>query len=348
MAKRKRKKDKKKSRAWKKRRSFLTKIINSFIAVVSISALILFIVVFISKISKVDKTVFSNVLGKIFTGFKVEDVLERGELSEVEVSGDFLPFDLVGNELLFKICLISDIHEDEENLKKVLEKSGNLNCERLFILGDLTNYGDTDSLKKIRDVLNTSGIEYYAIPGDHDIADSLSPVNFNEVFGINYHIMEYSGVTFLLIDNSANYTEIGSIQMSWFEKNIGSADFVVMAQPLLTEGLNPPFSSTYMGSMINPPEDYKLKEKQEYVRKQRDFLLDLIRDNDNIKAIIAGDHHRSSKLDDPIRLSLKHYVVGATTGTVNDYPQTVIQSSRFSVLSVYDDGKYSIEDVLVD
>jgi hypothetical protein len=348
MPKRKRKEDKKKTKKKYKRRSIFFKILNSFIAVVSISALILFVVMLVGRISELDKSTINGVLSKIFTNIDSQDLLEEGGLASDRVVGSYLDFDPIGNELLFKICIVSDIHQDEENLKKALEKIKESGCEKLFVLGDLTNYGDIEYLKNIRDVLNTSGIEYYALPGDHDIADSLSPENFNEVFGINYHIMEYKGIGFLLIDNSANYTEIGNIQMSWVEENINEVDFVVVAQPLFTEGLKPPFDVTYMGSLLNPPEDDSLRKKQEFVKEQGQFLLDIIRKNNNIKAIIAGDHHRSSELEDPVRKDLYHYVVGAVTSSVNDFPQSAIQSSRFSILSIYDEGKYTIEDVLID
>lgn len=348
MSKKKKKEDKIKIRRRKRTRSVLSGIFNSFIAVVSISALILFIIVLIGKMSEVDKSAFNNVSSKLFTNFNKNEVGGDGNLI-VDPDVPIIYFDRDGNnELLFKICIMSDIHNDKENLAKSIIMIKETGCEKLFVLGDLTDYGDVESLKDIRSILDSSGIEYYAIPGDHDIADSLSAENFNKVFGIDYHIMEYEGVVFLLIDNSANFTEIGNIQMSWIEDNIGNADFVVMSQPLFTEGLNPPFSSTYMGSMPSAPESDDIREKQQYVKEQRDFLLDLIRKNDNVRATIAGDHHRSSDLSDPVRSELFHYVVGAVTSTVNDFPQTAIQSSRFSVLSFYKGGSYDLEDILLD
>jgi hypothetical protein len=348
MSRRKKRADKKNTNKRRRKNSFIFKIINSFIAVVAISALILFVVVFIGRISEFDNKTFNNVLSKLFTNFRSDVVLDEGDLINYGPDDNLLPFDVSNNELIFKICIFSDIHEDVENLNKAFKKASGIGCEKLFILGDLTNYGDTDSLKLIREVFDTFGVEYYAIPGDHDIADSLSTENFNMVFGVNYHMLEYKGVGFLLIDNSANFTEIGSIQMSWGDKNIGSVDFVVLSQPLFTEGSNPPFNSTYMGSMLNSPEDDEMREKQGYVRKQGELLLDMIRKNKNIRAIIAGDHHRSSKIDDSVRSDLTHYVVGAITSTFNDYPQAAVQTSRFSVLSLYEEKKYVIEDVLVD
>jgi len=160
--------------------------------------------------------------------------------------------------------------------------------------------------------------------------------------------MEYEGVRFMLIDNSPNFTEISKTQMTWIQNNVGNVDFIVISQPLFTQGLNPPFDVTYMGSMLNTPQDDDIKEKQQLVKNQGQELLDLIRKNKQIKAIFAGEHHRSSKIEDSDRGGLFHYVVGAVTGTVNDLPQSAIQTSRFSVISIYEGKEYSVEDVLID
>jgi len=339
---------KKSSKRSYKKRTFFSKFFNSIVAVVTISALILSIIILISKISELDITGINSIMSKIFTNFDVEKIKDIRMPTDDSVVGEFLPSKPNDSELLFKTCILSDIHQDEEYLTKAFEKIANIDCRNIFILGDISNYGDVESLKHIREVFNSFGVEFYALPGDHDIAQSLSPDNFNTVFGLNYHIVEYEGVGFLLLDNSANYTTIPKNLISWLESNIGNVDFVLLSQPLFTEGLKPPFSSTYMGSMLSTPESDDMREKQENVKKQRDFLLDLIRKNDNVRAIIAGDHHRSSKLEDSVRSGLTHYVVGAVTGTVNDFPQTAIQSSRFSVLSLYSGGDYIVEDVLID
>jgi len=339
---------KKVSKSSYRKRSFLFKFFSSLVAVVSISALILLITVIISEISNPDKSIKNGIMSKFFTRYssfdnsasKVSNIIES-------VGGELAPV-INKSELLFKICVFSDIHEDEENLKKSMGKISEIGCEKIFVIGDVTNYGDVNSLKKIRNILEGYGIDYYAIPGDHDIAESMSVENFNSVFGINYHILEHKGVWFMMIDNSPNFTEIGDSQMNWIERNIGKADFVVLSQPLYVEGLNPPFNSTYMGSMLAVPESDDMKEKQAKVREQGEFLLDMIRKNTSIKATIAGEHHRSSKIEDSVRLGLVHHVLGAVTSTVNDFPQTAIQTSRFSVLSVYKDGNYMLDDVLID
>ncbi len=332
----------------KKKPSVFSKIFSSIIAIVSISALILFIAVVIGEISDIDRSSFSGVTSKFFTSFNVDKVLEGEVPTDEKISSDY-SFSLFDKKkLLFKICLISDIHQDKNNLFKALEKVKSSGCRNIFVIGDLTNYGDVPTLKEVRNILNEAGVDYYAIPGDHDLAQSVSVENFNSVFGINYHLMEYSEVGFLIIDNSPNFTPISKIQMSWIESNIEKVDFVVLSQPLFTEGLNSPFNGIFMGSMMNVPESDEMKKKQVAVKDQGEYLLDLIRKSENVKAIFAGEHHRSSKLGDSVRSDLTHYVIGAVTSTVNELPQSAIQTPRFSVLSIYENGDYFIEDILID
>jgi len=336
------------TRKYARKKPAILKIFNSILAVVVISALLLGIIIIISKISSTDNITKSGKMSKKFTLFssKIQNSEnnEIGEVNQEEISGS----DFINKSALFRICIISDIHQDLENLKKTGEKIKTSGCDKMFIIGDLTNYGDVESLKNVRDIVNTFGIEYYAIPGDHDIADSLDSDNFNKVFGINYHVMEYEGVRFMLIDNSPNFTEISKTQMTWIQNNVGNVDFIVISQPLFTQGLNPPFDVTYMGSMLNTPQDDDIKEKQQLVKDQGQELLDLIRKNKQIKAIFAGEHHRSSKIEDSERGGLFHYVIGAVTSIVNDLPQSAIQTSRFSVISIYEGKEYSVEDVLID
>jgi len=344
---RKKRKNKKKKKGGKFG-SIFGRFFKSIIAVVLISTLILGIFLFVKEISSVDSQGLNGLMSTLFT--KIDTNSEKAEkMKGVVVSGErVLLKNDINEKILFKICLISDIHQDKENLLKALEKVKASECRSIIVIGDLTNYGDIPSLKEIRSILDDAGIDYYAVPGDHDLAESVSVENFNAVFGINYYLMEYADTSFLIVDNSPNFTNISSVQMSWIENNIDKVDFVVLSQPVFTEGLNPPFNNIFMGSTATPPEDSGMIKLQLEVKENGKYLLDLIRKSENVKAVFAGEHHRSSELVDPERSGLTHYVIGAVTGTVNDFPQTAIQTSRFSVLSIYESGGYSIEDILID
>jgi hypothetical protein len=250
--------------------------------------------------------------------------------------------------LLFNVAVMSDIHEDTQNLEKALNLAKNKGVKKVFILGDITNYGDVINLNKVKSVLDKSGLEYFVLPGDHDLAQSVSTANFTKVFGIENQVVTVEGFKFLLFDNSFNFTKIGVPQISWLQNNIIGTDFVLLAQPLYTKELTPFFEKIYMGSSSTDPETEALKLKQEEVRDQGVSLLNLIRSENNVKAIFAGEHHKSSKLVDSNRSSLEHYVVGAVSSTINEYPQNIIQTPRFSLLSVFKDRTYQVEDIMLN
>ena len=84
------------------------------------------------------------------------------------------------------------------------------------------------------------------------------------------------------------------------------------------------------------------------MRSEGEILLFLVKDPPDVKALIAGDHHKSSSLVDPKTSRLMCDVVGAITSSLNEYPQKALQSSRFSVLSVYQDGSYGLSDIVLD
>ncbi|NMB91958.1 hypothetical protein GYA37_03900 [candidate division WWE3 bacterium] len=358
-----------------KRNKLLPRFLRSLTAVVLLSSLILGISLLIRGISSVSserKSLSSVLIWDVFETFglteknisqlnvqrllenhigksKTNSISEYDSSSLNEIDNSLSLSSSNNKEALFKVCIISDIHQDTTNLSKSLEKVLENECMLLFVIGDVTNYGDITTLSSIKAVLDNSGIkDYYVIPGDHDLAQSVGLDNFEEVFGSYYHFVEFADVRFLLMDNSANYTPINKKQISWMEKNIENTDFVILSQPLFTDGLNTPFNSIYMGSTRTAPDSSNLKEKQQVVKDQGISILNLIRDTKTVKAIISGEHHRSSVLIDPVRSDLKHYVVGAVTSTVNDYPQSAIQSSRFSVMYLFDDKSYSIKDISLD
>lgn len=356
-----------------KRKSFFFRFLRFVVSVVVISALLIGISVVVREASNLDPVKISGIINGAQEALKSSSVASGGKDINPIISGlvskikipDLSFKTLFGKlvrsaaekvistennekKVLFHVCIFADIHQDTENLSKALNKSKELSCAKLFIIGDLTNYGDTASLEGVKNSLDMFGAEYYVIPGDHDLAQSVSVDNFVKVFGPDYQLVDISGIKFLMLDNSANYTIMDSKQMAWMNLNISGADYIFLSQPLYAEGLNAPFNQIFMGSTRTPPTEQNLLDKQQTVKDQGKLLLDLIEKTSTIKAVFAGEHHRSSELGDPVRLDLKHVVIGAVSGTVDTYPQSVIQTSRFSLLKIFEDKTYSIEDVTID
>lgn len=356
-----------------KRKTFFFRFLRFLVSVVVISALLLGISALVREASTFDlgrlsgitsdaqNTLSSSsvasgggdinaIINGIVSKIKIPDLSFKTLFGKLvrEAAKKVVSTDTTEKKVLLHVCILADIHQDTENLSKVLNKSKDLGCAKFLIIGDITNYGDIDSLRGVKSSLDLFGAEYYVIPGDHDLAQSVSVDNFIKVFGQDYQLVDISGVKFLMLDNSANYTLMDSKQIAWLNSNILNADYVLLSQPLYVEGLNAPFNQIFMGSTRTPPTEQNLIEKQQAVKEQGKFLLALIEKTGGIKAVFAGEHHRSNELADPVRADLKHHVIGAVSSTVDIYPQSVIQTSRFSLLKIFEDKTYSIEDVTID
>lgn len=250
-----------------------------------------------------------------------------GEITEAEETAPI-------KTTILRIAVISDVENDIEGLRKTLlsvEKSG---VKYAFFLGDFTEWGDETSLKTVKGFIdaNSTGITYYAIPGDHDLAQSVSAgdvsglANYTKVFGEDYHKVVLSGITFVFLNNSANYSTIPDDEIKKFSEDVRDAKFVLLSQPLYST-LMP---DRVMGRVNG--EEVKL------VHDQAGAILATLRDSD-VAAVIAGDQHNSNSVQDPDRASLNHFVVGAVTSKIN------LQSPRYSVLSIFSDGSYELDDV---
>ena len=342
------------------------RFIRSVLSVVVLTALVLGVTLGAKELYAVDSVRFGKISSSLLA--KIHVNVDEGQIGEVagkfaerisqtnlgsgvsssRPEGEADKSVYAGKDAVAEIAIMSDIHDDAANLNIALEKIRERGIENVFILGDVTGYGDVSSLTKIKDILEGSGVEYFVLPGDHDLADSLDAGNFTSVFGQEYGEVDISGYNFVYFNNAANYTVINPPAISWIEKELPGADFFLLSQPLNTEGLTPYFNNIYMGSSNGEVTDVSLFEKQEAVRSQGELLLSLVRDSPDMKALIAGDHHISSSLVDSKRSSLMHYVVGAITSSLNDYPQKALQSSRFSILSIYQDGSYEVSDIILD
>lgn len=344
----------------------LLRFIRSVLSVVVLTALVLGVTLGAKELYAVDSARFGKISAYLLA--KIHVNVDEGQIGEVagkfaerisqtnlgsgvsssRPEGEVDKSVYAGKDTVVEVAIISDIHDDAANLNIALEKIKERGIEDVFILGDITGYGDVPSLTKIKDILEGSGVEYFVLPGDHDLADSLDTGNFTSVFGKEYGETDIAGYSFVYFSNAANYTVIAPNTISWIETQLPDADFFLVSQPLYTEELAPPFNRIFMGSTNGDVTDSTLADKQEAVKSQGEMLLSLVRDSVGVKALIAGDHHKSSSLVDPKRSSLMHYVVGAITSNLNEYPQKALQTSRFSILSIYQDGSYEVSDIVLD
>lgn len=247
------------------------------------------------------------------------------------VSSDSKPAD---QKALFKFLLIADSHTDNVNLTKAIEQAKSAYPDLKFIigLGDYSEVGTIAELKSAKSVFDTSGLRYFLIPGDHDLWDcrnrNLEPVScFMEVFGPHYQSFELDNFKFLLLDNSDDYQGFSDSEKQWIENELerikqGSFKGVLV---FLHEPLFHPSSEHVMGKI-----ESTLKQQA------RDLIFEL--KDGGVKKVFAGDTHFFSEYNEPVT-GLSMVTAGAVSSQRN--PQT----PRFIVVSVFEDGSATVDDV---
>ena len=312
--------------------SMFKKALKSLFSVLVLTSLVLGITLLVKGISDLNEKKIVDFASKIGMEGQVAGLFSKRPVKNLvsQVSNAVKLDEEVSS---FKIAVIADSENDYDNLYKALEKIKTLDVYKVIHLGDLTEWGDVGSMVKIKEYLDNSGLNYAAIPGDHDLAESVGNkditglTNFTQVYGNNFHVLNTNGMKIVIMDNSANYTPVDSTLVDWFKTQIVDADFVMLSQPLYH-----PTSSRTMGSVDAEPTPL--------VSDQALLLLDIVRKS-NVKAIIAADQHISSENIDPVKSDLKHVVVGALTKARN------LQTPRFSLFTVYADKSFTVEDVLL-
>lgn len=348
----------------KEKGSFLRRIFRSIFSVIVLSAFIIGITFIVKGIHSTSEIKLVKYIHKVLSFAKVNvDEEKVGEVagkfierinssnisssSSVRVNGtDKENVSSSDNNLVLEVALISDVHEDFASLQRSINLIKEKNIKCVIVMSDLTNFGDVKTLTEIKKILDDSGLVYYTLPGDHDLAASMGSDNFVQVFGKNNYVIDLEGFKFLFLDNSANYTPLLASTIDWFNDEVKNSDFVILSQPLFTDGLNLPFKKMFMGST---PQDTKndLIENQTRVKSQRDIILQAIQQS-NVLAVLAGDHHKSNMLSDSVRSSLEHHTLGSISNELNGLPQRILQSPRFSLLKVYEDKSIKFEEVLID
>ncbi len=225
-----------------------------------------------------------------------------------------------------KIALFSDIESDYENLQKGIDYLEANGIGHLVVLGDITHLGVSEDLNKVRDILDSSSLNYYVVPGDRDLWKSSGLDDYQEVFGNSYSLVQLDGYNLLLLDNSNVYEGLSENQLQFIKDNVENADFVFFHIPIYSDSL-------ILGWKI-------MGQYSSEVVLQKDMLLEEVR-KANVKAIFSGNQHLFSETDDSEKGDLYHYVIGS----LNE--ERSVQNPNFAILTLYTDGDYYVEQVVL-
>lgn len=293
---------------------------------------------FIQRISDTDLNISNNVNSANKSSILDDESVSKDSKSANDPNqenskdqGNILAFgsstsaDQNSNNTLTKVAIMSDVEGDFDNLEQALNIAKENNVEAVFFIGDYTELGVLDDLESAKQIMDSSDMDYYSIPGDRDLWKTVGPDNFLKVFDENYYSVNVGGYKFVMLDNSANYTAVESTQLQNFFEDVEFADFVMLATPLYH-----PTNSRVMG--------YVSDEEIAELIDQSEQILDAVRES-NVKAIFAAEHHFFTQNVDPQKNSLTHIVNGALASSRN------LQTPQFSILTVLENGSFDVEAV---
>lgn len=235
---------------------------------------------------------------------------------------------------VFRFLLVADSHSDNDRLLKAIAQANPIFSDLAFIigLGDYTEVGTIDELKNAKNVLDSAGLRYFLVAGDHDLWDARDKdqdpaANFREVFGPTYQSFIFNNFKFLLLNNSDNYNGISLEQQNWITDELEQAKQkeVSGVYVFIHEPLYHPSSDHYMGRV------------EKAVKKQAEGLIFQLKAA-GVKKVFSGDVHYFSQYEEPVT-KLPMVTIGAIT--IERNPQV----PRFAVVSVFEDGTTKVEDV---
>jgi len=154
-----------------------------------------------------------------------------------------------------KFVIYSDIHSDLESLTKAVVRSRSSGAEFAIITGDITTVGDGKEFKKIKDLLDSSSLPYYIVPGNHDIwlGRKVGDDIFGKYFGQSYQSFDKEGIKFILVNNADSVLGINKVtgkngekQADWLANEV-KACLRVTCLVFMHEPLSHPTSEHIMG-----------------------------------------------------------------------------------------------------
>lgn len=181
----------------------------------------------------------------------------------------------------FRFALFTDTHisltksVNSEDLRNAIADVNSLqNIDFVIVSGDVTDLGDTASLKVAKHLLQNLKVPFYVVPGNHDFHwnTGVGADNFICVFGSDKFVFTHQNVVFAgfitVPESNASKATIQQADIDWMKKNLNK-----------TGKKKPTFVITHYPLLTGDVENWK---------EMTDVLHEF-----NVKAILGGHYHRN-------------------------------------------------------
>ena len=124
-------------------------------------------------------------------------------------------------EAAFKFIVCGDPQNNYDVFNRVLEAAKSVDF--LIIAGDLTGSGTETEFRSFLDAVDASGVTYYTVPGNHDVATSPVSGNYTRFMGAPYRSFGHKNTHFVLMDNSTPNLGFYEEQRRWARRDLEAA-----------------------------------------------------------------------------------------------------------------------------
>lgn len=126
-----------------------------------------------------------------------------------------------GSNAHFKFIVCGDPQNDYEVFDSVLAAARSVDF--LIIAGDLTGSGTSIEFQNFVNKMKASGVKYYTVPGNHDVATTPVTQNYATYCGAPHQSFDFMNTHFVLIDNSAPSLGFYPAERQWVAADLKAA-----------------------------------------------------------------------------------------------------------------------------
>jgi Icc-related predicted phosphoesterase len=121
----------------------------------------------------------------------------------------------------FRFIVCGDPQNNYEVFDRVLAAAKSVDF--LIIAGDLTGSGTPAEFETFKRAMAASGVKYYCVPGNHDVATSPVGQGYAQYIGPPHSSFDYKNTHFLLIDNSTPGLGFYPAERQWAAADLARA-----------------------------------------------------------------------------------------------------------------------------
>jgi predicted phosphodiesterase len=121
----------------------------------------------------------------------------------------------------FSFIVCGDPQNNYEVFDRVLAAAKGVDF--LLIAGDLTGSGTPTEFQNFLNVMRASGVKYYCVPGNHDVATSPVSQAYTQYIGPPHQSFDFQNSHFLLIDDSTPELGFYPAEQQWAAADLKAA-----------------------------------------------------------------------------------------------------------------------------